>query len=78
MKTVTHDKNYNSGYALNNDITVVNIIPYTNGQLAMFRLVEFYYIPYNSYRFRVFDINNKTYEVTYPDSITVILIYYDK
>lgn len=79
MKTVIHDKNYNTGYAISNDITVVNIIPYTNGTLSMFRLVEFYYIPNeNIYKFRVFDINNKTYAVTYPDSITVIFIYYDK
>ena len=64
MKTVIHDKNYNIGYAISNNIIVVNVIPYTNGTLSLFRLVEFYYIPNDSYRFRVFDINNKTYEVT--------------
>lgn len=56
----------------------IAIIPYSNLNAKLFRTIEFYYnINANNYAFRVYDISFSG-EVTYPDTVTVIMFYYDK
>lgn len=78
METIIHSTNAKEGYILSKSKHYINITPYTNGTLKEFRSVEFYYISAEyQYKFRVFDINNENYKVTYPNSITVIATYYN-
>ena len=74
---IVHDGNKNTGYRINNDIQPIAIIPYTNNDNNKFRTTEFYYQNFiKAYAFRVYDISTSGV-ITYPDTITVIMFYYN-
>lgn len=68
-----------NGYQISTKYYPLMIIPFADGILHSCRITEFYYLDdIDVYKFKIWDMNENDNKLTYPNKISVMIVYIDR